>query len=314
MEARVSVPAAHTVPRHGHRWEPEPGWLPVTTGRGGAGVWAVRDTMVKRLVAPQRGDPSALSRPERAAYWRREADVALEDRVSRTVGLRAAPTVRVEEDAEGVTLWTERIEPVATNGLHRARALGVFAGNDLTPQPWWTRDLMADRLARIEERGGWPTLQRTTLADVADRLWQRRHHHVRRLGDLPQVPSHGDPTPANLPGLLGDTVLAVDWSSYGAGPVGADVGYLALSVREDLDTLLESYAEGLAAGGLDVDPVDVRLGASVTACYTALSRTEWALARVAVGAGALAAKYRHPSVAPYIRSLQRLFPQLESLL
>ena len=59
---------------------------------------------------------------------------------------------------------------------------------------------------------------------------------------------------------------------------------------------------------------DARLGARVTAVYTAFSRAEWALARVAGGPGALAAKYRHPSVAPYLLSLQRQFPQIEALI
>jgi hypothetical protein len=35
---------------------------------------------------------------------------------------------------------------------------------------------------------------------------------------------------------------------------------------------------------------------------------------VAGGEGALAAKYRHPSVAPYLRALQRQFPLIEALL
>ena len=52
----------------------------------------------------------------------------------------------------------------------------------------------------------------------------------------------------------------------------------------------------------------------VSAAYTALSRAEWALARVAGGEGALAGKYRHPAVAPYLRALQRQFPQIEALL
>ena len=51
----------------------------------------------------------------------------------------------------------------------------------------------------------------------------------------------------------------------------------------------------------------------MTAVLTALSRAEWALARVAGGEGALAGKYRHPAVAPYLRSLQRQFPQIEEL-
>ena len=65
---------------------------------------------------------------------------------------------------------------------------------------------------------------------------------------------------------------------------------------------------------MSAGPEEARLGALVTAVYTVLSRAEWALARVAESPGALAAKYRHPSVAPYLRSLQRQFPQLEALL
>ena len=40
----------------------------------------------------------------------------------------------------------------------------------------------------------------------------------------------------------------------------------------------------------------------------------WALARVAEGDGALAGKFRHPSVAPYIRAMQRQVTQIEALL
>ena len=57
-----------------------------------------------------------------------------------------------------------------------------------------------------------------------------------------------------------------------------------------------------------------RNGARVTAVYTALTRAEWALERVAGGEGALVSKYRHPAVAPHLRALQRQFPQLEALL
>ena len=61
-------------------------------------------------------------------------------------------------------------------------------------------------------------------------------------------------------------------------------------------------------------PEEVTLGMRVSAAYTALSRAEWALARVAGGEGALAGKYRHPAVAPYLRALQRQFAQIEALL
>jgi len=297
-------------------WQPDPSWQPLPGGAAGAGIWstAERTAIVKRLTAPGRGDAAELLQPRQSAWWRREADAALDGSLASTSGLRAPTALRVEEDDTGITVWSTRVPPADNNGLYLARALGVFAGNDLTEQPWWCRDLLAGRLSRLEDKGGWPTLARTTLADVADRFWQRRRVHLNRLDGLRQVPTHGDPTPDNLPGRDGADVVAVDWSSFGSGPVGADLGYLALSVREDLDVLLTAYDEGLTAGGLLVDPEEVRDGATVMACYTALSRAEWALARAAAGSGALAGKYRHPAVAPYIRSLQRLFPQLEQLL
>ena len=59
---------------------------------------------------------------------------------------------------------------------------------------------------------------------------------------------------------------------------------------------------------------DVGTGARVMAVYTALTRLDWALARVADGEGALAGKFRHPSVAPYIRAMQRQVDQIEALL
>ena len=296
-------------------WQPEPGWVPVPGGPASTGIWlAVQDArtvVVKRLTPPGPDDAEA-DRPRAASYWRREADVALSGLLDDATGLRAARVLRVDEDDAGITLWTARVADAGNNGLFLARALGGFATTAYDDRPWLAHDLLAGRLARFEERGGWPTLARTTLADVAERIWQRRGHHLRSLAALPQVLTHGDATPANLLGRDGDHVLAVDWSVLGTAAVGADLGYLALAVREDLDTLLEAHAEG--AGGSAADAAAARLGATVVSGYTALCRAEWALARVAAGPGALAGKYRHPAVAPYLRSLQRLFPQLEALL
>ena len=132
------------------------------------------------------------------------------------------------------------------------------------------------------------------------------------VGALPQVLQHGDPVPGNLAVRAGDDVVGLDWATLGTGPVGADVGYWALAAREEFPVLLEAYVAGLPPGLATRD--DVLLGAQVTTVYTALTRADWALARVADGPGALAGKYRHPSVAPYLRSLQRQFPQVEALL
>ena len=155
-------------------------------------------------------------------------------------------------------------------------------------------------MARVERRGGWPTLARTTVADVADHLWQRRGRAPgRRSTRSPRSPSTATRCPANLPGRLGDDVLAIDWGTLGHGPVGADLGYYMLSAREEFEPLLDAYLLGLPEGLATRE--EVAHGARVTAVLTALSRAEWALARVAGGEGALAGKYRHPAVAPHLR-------------
>jgi hypothetical protein len=298
-------------------WQPEPGWQPLPGGMGMSttGVWLAqedgRQMVVKRIAAPAPDDPGELSIPTHFAWWRRPVEVAATGMVEATPGLRSAPVVRIEEDVEGSTLWHEQVPTVPLTGPFIAGALGRFTRADLGDRGWLARDQLAERLARTERRGGWRTLERTTVADVADRLWNRRGHFLEAVRSLPQLPQHGDPVPGNLPGRDGDVVLAVDWSTVGTGPVGGDLGYWSLQAREDFEVLLAAYAEGLPQG-VTVD--DARLGAQVTAVYTAFSRAEWALARVAGGPGALAAKYRHPSVAPYLLSLQRQFPQIEALI
>ena len=98
----------------------------------------------------------------------------------------------------------------------------------------------------------------------------------------------------------------------GAGPGGLALGIFLQNAREAPEPLLDAYLMGLPDGLASVE--EVTLGMRVSAAYTALSRAEWALARVAGGEGALAGKYRHPAVAPYLRALQRQFGQIEALL
>ncbi len=301
-------------------WQPEPGWhpMPGAAGPSTIGVWRTvaddRPLVVKRLAAPGPHDPPELADPHHFAYWRREADVQGGGLVTRLDGVRGLPAA-VEEDADGLTITAEYVEDAAVSGLFVCRALGRLAGTRLEEgaSGLLARDQLRDRLARVAARGGWPTLARTTVADVADALWQRRETWLQRSALLPEVLQHGDPTPANLRGRDGDDVLAVDWGSLGIGPVGADLGYYALSAREELDPLVDSYLLGLPAH-VGATRSEVLLGARITAAYTVLNRAEWALARVAGGEGALASKFRHPAVAPYLRSLQRQSAAIEALL
>jgi len=298
-------------------WEPEPEWhpLPGGTGTSTVGVWRAaqgeRPIVIKRLARPAPHDPAELSEPHHFAYWRREADVLSTGIVAATQGLRAVDA-GVEEDADGITITWEWVEDGATSGLFVAMALGRFTGS-LTARPrFLSRDLLRDRMARVEHRGGWVTLRRTAIADVADHLWQRRTTMLDRAAALPQVAQHGDATPANLHGRDGDRVVAIDWATLGVGHVGGDLGQFTLAAREEFEPLLEAYLMGLAP---DVaTPDDVALGARITAVYTALNRAEWALERVAGGEGALANKFRHPAVAPHLRALQRQYPLIEALL
>ena len=299
-------------------WQPEPGWhaLPGGTGTSTVGLWRTvlgdQPVVVKRLAAPLEHDPAELSDPRHFAYWRRAADVAVSGLVRDTSGLRGPDQSAVEEDVEGITLTEEWVEDAANSGLFAAHGLGRFAGTELGDHPWLARNQLRDRMHRVERLGGWRTLARTTVADVADRLWQRRTTLLDRLDALPQVPQHGDPVPANLPGRAGNDVVGVDWGTLGTGPVGADLGYYLLSAREQFEPLLDAYLLGLPTSV--ASPEDVATGARVTAVYTVLNRAEWALARVAGGEGALAGKYRHPAVAPHLRALQRQFDLIETLL
>jgi hypothetical protein len=295
-------------------WQPEPGWqqLPAGLGASTAGVWLAGDRIVKRLTAPLPGDPAELSDLGHFAYWRRPVDVALSRAVEATPGLRSTPALAVEEDAEGATLWFAHVDPMPPSGLFVARSMGRFAGSDLPSYPWLARGQLADRIRRVEHRGGWRVLGRTTVADVADLLWTQRARHLADLDALPQVPQHGDPTPPNLLAHDGEHVLAIDWATLGRGPVGADLGYYALSAREEFEPLVDAYVAALPDGL--ATRAQVELGARVSAVYTVMSRAEWALAQAAEGEGALLGKFRHPSVAPHLRALQRQFPQIEALL
>ncbi len=297
-------------------WQPDPSWrrLPGAGGPSTAGVWLAesggRRWVVKRLTAPP-GRSGGLTDPSHAAYWRREAEVALDPTVVNGPGLVPCEFGRVEEDEDGLTVWSAEEVGEPPTGLFVARALGRFAAAAHTTPAWACRRLLTDRLAMTEERAGWRTLSRTTLADVADHLWKRRGHWLAECDQGALGRMHGDAVPANFLSSRGDDVVAVDWHCFGVGPVGADLGYYSLSVREEFDVLLEAFLAGV---GPDADRDAVSLAARVSAVYTVMSRAEWALARAARGEGALAGKFRHPAVAPHLRALQRQLPQIEMLL
>lgn len=301
-------------------WQPEPGWIALRPGGGAstAGLWRTqhggRTVVIKRLRHPDADDPRGLSDPSHAGYWRREAEVALAPEVVDGPGLVPPTYLRVDEDDEGVTLWSEEVLAEPPPALQVARALGRFAAAAYDEVPWAARRTLTDRLAMAEARGGWPTLARTPLADVADHLWARRTHWLEEYAGAPLGRLHGDAVPANFPAGRGEDVVTVDWQGFGIGPVGTDLGYYALSTREDFAVLLDAFLAGGREMRADVDEESARQAARVMCIYSAISRAEWALSRIAPGEGALHGKFKHPSVAPYLRALQRQLPQVEALL
>lgn len=315
VSRRVNPPHLTGSVKMSGMWEPDPSWrkLPGAGGPSTTGIWLAeaggRRWVVKRLAVPHER-ARELTDPSHAGYWRREAEVAENPDVVDGPGLVPTEFRQVEEDAEGVTVWSLEQAGEPPPGLFVARALGRFAGSEHTAPVWASRRLLSDRLVMTDERGGWRTLARTTLADVADHLWNRRAHWLARCDGGPVGRLHGDAVPANFLTSRDEDVVTVDWQCFGVGPVGSDLGYFSLSVREEFGVLLEAYLAGVGpAANADA----ISLAARVSAVYTVLSRAEWALAQAAKGEGALAGKFRHPAVAPHLRAVQRQLTQIEWL-
>lgn len=287
-------------------------------GPGTVGVWeaqeAGRRVVVKRIATPVAHDTAERADSSHPAYWRREVEVATSGLVEASVGLVGAPLVRVEEDSEGVTLVHLHVPAETLSGLFLARSLARFATQPVPVAAWLARDQFARRVDAVERAGGWSTLLRTPVADLAHALWERRRSIVARMSTLPTVLQHGDPVPGNLRARRDDDVVTVDWSTVGPGPVGGDLGYLSLSVKEDFSALFQAYVQPLDLDALGCTGDEVAFAARSTAVWTVMTRADRALAAVAPGEGALAGKFRHPAVAPYLRAMQRQLPHVEDLI
>jgi hypothetical protein len=245
-------------------WHPSPDWHTLTTGTGQAtgGVWLTPDRQVVKRLVPGGTDP------RHHAYWERQALVADSGIVACTPGLRSPACLGVKRDPFGITLRMAYVPPASWTPVDLAAALGRFARCSVAEPAWGARDVLRDRLATVERRGGWGALARAGLNSAAtDALWVRRDAALAVLDELPRVPTHGDAHPVNLRGRDGDDVLAIDWEQFGLGPAGFDLGYLLLAVDTPLDDLLAAH------GG------DERRGAVLVAAYTAVSRAAWALSQ-----------------------------------
>lgn len=296
-------------------WQPAPEWTPVPSGRGAltTGIWRTvvdgRSWFVKRVHAPGDDDPDDYLRLDSPTYWRREVEFAYARLGLR--GLTAPEVGRVDEDPEGFTLWTLEHERIDVGPEKVAQALGEFSTVPLPSTPWLARDHLRSRLAPAAERGGWPTLARTTVADHTEALWARRKSVLTRLESLPRVPVHGDLVTENVLRQSPGAVVVADWSAFGLGAPGEDLAMYALSGRRDFASLVPGYKAGLA---VDVSTEDLLWVGRVITAFTVATQAEWGLARAASGEGPLAAKYGHPAVARYLYALQSNLDAIDAVI
>ena len=239
-------------------WEPDPSWrrLPGAAGRpppvSGWPRWT--DGAGSSSDSRARRPCRSCRDPTYAGYWRREAEVARDPAVVDGPGLVPPEFGPVEEDDDGLTSGAS-----SRRGSHlpACSSPGPSAGSpERPPSPGWaSRRLLADRLAagRAARR----------LAHPGPDDAGRRHRPALAAKEplagevLPRGPEgrlHGDAVPGNFLAARAEDVVAVDWQCFGIGPVGADIGYYALSSREEFEVLLDCFLGGVGPDGGSTDP------------------------------------------------------------
>ena len=271
--------------RDGDMWVPEPAWQPVT-GAGGSstrGVWrAERDGqrwIVKRLepAETETGDVN------RHSWWRREAEVATSGILNDSRGLVASTPISVEENDDGITLWSLEVPTTQIADDVLARAYGRFSSQSAQDPGWFTRHMLRDRIAATEDVGGISPLQESEMIDrsllrTCGALWSERVAILGALDQFPQVLSHGDALPRNMLCQDGEDVIAVDWGQLGYNTVGADLATLSLYATKGLSELIPPYCEGLRDSGESVNETTVRRATVQIAALIAISRASRAVA------------------------------------
>ena len=216
-------------------WQPEPGWLLVPGGTG-TSTWGcgARSATTGRSSSsgsrrPSEHDPPELSDPRHFAYWRRAADVSCPARSTRRRACARRSSRRSRRTTRG-SPWcrTGSRTPPTAGCSPRTRWAGSPAPTSATG--------LAGRGPAARPAG--PGRAPRRLADPGpDHGRRRRRPPVAApraccstpLDALPQVAAARRPGAGEPARPEGDDVVAIDWGTLGHGPVGADLGYYALS-------------------------------------------------------------------------------------
>lgn len=218
------------------------------------------------------------SDPADPAWWGKEA-AFYESQLARTGWSDEVRTPRVElDDHDGCRdLWLEELTGVpgslevcrlASAGLARWQLANADHDHPWLADGWIARHLERHALdnARTLAHPGWPSALERGLAPelrevVAARVTDPAEA-ARRLVEFPVLLANHDFHNGNL-GIADDGAVGViDWAYVGLGPVGHDVGHLALTLEpegavepaEAWRVLTASYLEALINSGWLGDP------------------------------------------------------------
>ncbi|WP_420110563.1 phosphotransferase [Pseudactinotalea sp.] len=231
-----------------------------------SGEAVTRRVVRKRLRPLTAGRHAQASRaPNHWAYWRREALAYESGLLPRGPGLTAPDLLTVDSD----TIYTSEVVGEREDAAVAAERLGRWQGVTRVPDiSWLARHQLAQRVAVTTL--DWSGLEADPRL-VA--LWDRRDEMLAELETVPVTVVHGDYSAGNLFAVDGGTTVAIDWATFGVGPVGADLASLTLSTGTDQ---LDAYASGL--DGV-ISRSDIERGYRVALGLAHASRTHWALAQ-----------------------------------
>lgn len=205
-------------------------------------------------------------------WWGREAEFYLSDLGSRGWSDQVRAARCFVDDHDGCRdLWLEEVTDVPGGFEVSRRAVEGLAAwqvaNAAAPQPWLAKDWIATHVRRhgldndrtlahpawsaAIDRGLDPALREAVAARVTDPT-----EVVRRLSCLPQVLTHHDFHNANL-GTVDGAVVLFDWAYVGWGPIGHDVGHLAMTLEPSFEieaavawpVLQDAYCQALVSAG-----------------------------------------------------------------
>lgn len=223
--------------------------------------------VVRKQVRPLTSGRHALASrdPDHWAYWRREPLAYASGLLPRAPGLSAPTVLAVEDD---VVVTAEVTGPPEEPAV-AARRLGRWQATTPIPtEPWLAHHQLAQRIAVTQL--DW------NVVDADPRLpalWERRDELLAELAELPFTVVHGDYSAGNLRAVDDETTVAIDWATFGVGPIGADLAALTLSTGT---WLLDDYLNGLDGSQ---PTAAARRGHVIALALTHASRVHWSLSQ-----------------------------------